>query len=60
MGKSIAAVETLLFPARVSFRRAFAAAPLQARGPCGPILELLSASIDGELDRGEQARIDAR
>ena len=59
MGKSVAAVETLLFRARVGFRRAFDAAPLQTGGACRSILELLSASIDRELDRREQARIDA-
>ncbi len=59
MGKSVGAVETLLFRARVGFRRAFEVAPLQTGGACKPILELLSSSIDGELDRREQARIDA-
>lgn len=59
MGKSVGAVETLLFRARVSFRQAFVAAPLQKDGPCGSTLELLSASIDGELAREEQAHIDA-
>jgi RNA polymerase sigma-70 factor (ECF subfamily) len=61
MGKSISAVETLLFRARVGFRRAFDEAPVQitSADACASILELLSASIDGELAAREQACIDA-
>jgi RNA polymerase sigma factor (sigma-70 family) len=61
LGLSVSAVETLLFRARQNFRRAYQArrGPAAASADCEWVLSRLSASIDAELGRIEQARVDA-
>jgi RNA polymerase sigma factor (sigma-70 family) len=60
MRTSVAAIEALLFRARQGFRRAYGAAASQPPGnaACSDVMARLSASIDGELSRQEQTRID--
>jgi RNA polymerase sigma-70 factor, ECF subfamily len=57
---SVAAIETLLFRARQSFRRAYVAgtSPSQTDAACRAMLVQLSASIDGELCADEQRLLD--
>src|SRR5919202_958206 len=60
LGVSVSAVETLLFRARQSFRRAYEAGrgPAATSADCEWVLSRLSASIDAELGSIEQARVD--